>query len=186
MNLYCVSEFNIGLFGTFFLTGTFVGSFIFPRLGDVKGRKPIFLVGLVLYIATIVAALFTTNMYFAYAILFVSGVSDTAKFFVGYVYAVELMPKYFQDYTGMLIFVVMGLIQAFNALTFWFVYKDWRINAYIAIAVSAISFVMTIISLPESPRFLHAKDKSEKTDQSLIYIMKSNKKVDEKVNGFRF
>lgn len=44
-DLYCDSELKIGLFGSMFLAGIVVGSITLTRLGDLYGRKPVFIMG---------------------------------------------------------------------------------------------------------------------------------------------
>lgn len=92
MDLYCSSSFQIGLIGSTFLIGTFVGSFVFPRLADIVGRKPIFMFGLVLYIIDTVGFIFCTNLYLCYFLLFIGGLAETGAYYVAYVYCVEMMP----------------------------------------------------------------------------------------------
>ena len=60
MDLYCTDEFDMGLLGSSFIAGCFVGSFILPRGADVVGRKPIFLLGLTIHIGVVIWALFCT------------------------------------------------------------------------------------------------------------------------------
>jgi MFS family permease len=83
----------LSLIGSSFFAGTFLGSFILPRLADVYGRKPIFMVGLIMYILTVQGLLFSTNKNVMYALLFLGGVSETGRYYVAYVYAVEIAPK---------------------------------------------------------------------------------------------
>jgi MFS family permease len=52
-SLYCISVFEESMIGSCFLIGAFLGSFVLPRLADIVGRKPMFLLGLALYILTV-------------------------------------------------------------------------------------------------------------------------------------
>jgi MFS family permease len=81
--------------GSSFFIGAFIGSFILPRLADIKGRKPMFLLGLAIYVFVVLASLFNTSLYLAYVILFFGGISETGRYYVAYVYAVEMMPDRF-------------------------------------------------------------------------------------------
>ena len=95
MNLYCESSMAVGFIGSSFFVGAFVGSFILPRIADIKGRKPMFLLGLIIFFMVSIATLFNTNLYFAYVILFFGGISETGRYYVAYVYVVEMMPERF-------------------------------------------------------------------------------------------
>jgi len=92
-DLGCISDFEKGLIGSCFLAGAWIGSFILPRLADIKGRKPMFMVGLVLYIITVVGLIFATNRYVMYLLLVLGGVSETGRYYVAYVYANEILPS---------------------------------------------------------------------------------------------
>jgi len=74
------------------MAGCFVGSFILPRAADIVGRKPMFLVGLAIFMCVVVSSLFCTNIYFAYFLLFMGGISETGRYYVAYVYQIEFMP----------------------------------------------------------------------------------------------
>ena len=92
-NLGCVSEYELSLIGSMFLAGAWIGSFILPRLADIKGRKPVFLLGLVLYVITVLGLLFATNKNVMYGLLVLGGVSETGRYYVAYVYANEILPS---------------------------------------------------------------------------------------------
>jgi MFS family permease len=90
MNLYCISNFEVGFIGSMFLLGTFIGSFILPRLADILGRKPIVLFGLFIYLVDVVGFIFCKNLYLAYGLLFLGGIAETGGYYVAYVYCVEM------------------------------------------------------------------------------------------------
>jgi MFS family permease len=81
------------MIGSSFFIGCFVGSFILPRIADIKGRKPMFLLGLFLYIICVLGLLFSTSKPLMYMFLVVGGISETGRYYVAYVYAIEIMPK---------------------------------------------------------------------------------------------
>ena len=58
----------------------------------------------------------------------------------------------------MYIFMVFGLAMTYIAFQFWFLTKDVFVNYYIALALALLSSVLTIIYLPESPRFLYFRE----------------------------
>lgn len=92
-NLMCEPISKTSLIGSFFFVGTFTGSFILPPLADVKGRKPMFLIGLGLYIFNAFGFLFGTNLYLLYFLMFMGGFCETGRYYVAYVYVVEILPK---------------------------------------------------------------------------------------------
>lgn len=115
MDLHCTDDFTIGWLGSSFFVGCFVGSFILPRIADIKGRKPMFLTGMAIYIGVVIATLFCTNVYFMMIILAMGGISETGRYYVAYVYCIEMMPQNYQSKTGMLIFIIQGFSMTFMA-----------------------------------------------------------------------
>ena len=140
-----------------FFIGTFIGSFILPRASDIYGRKPLFLIGLMIFFSVVTAAYFVTNLYTLYFIIFMGGISETGRYYVAYVYAMEMMPKRNQNNTGLWIFNVFGVAMVYIALQFWFLTKNCIINSYIAQVLCATSFLLTVFFLPESPRYLYSQ-----------------------------
>jgi len=138
-----------------FLAGAWLGSFILPRLADIKGRKPMFLIGLVLYIITVVGLLVATNKYVMYGLLVLGGVSETGRYYVAYVYANEVLPQRLQNLGGLTIFLCFSTAKVLICLYFMLSSeRNWNVLGYIAIVLAAISFFLTCFMLPESPRWL--------------------------------
>ena len=81
------------MIGSCFFIGCFTGSFILPRIADIKGRKPMFFLGLILYIICVIGLLFSKNKIMMYFFLIIGGISETGRYYVAYVYAIEIMPK---------------------------------------------------------------------------------------------
>ena len=88
--MYCVPEYKIGLIGSSFLIGMVIGCMTVTRLGDVYGRKPIFMFGMGLSVIMIVILIFTTNYIMVYFLVFFFGIATTGKTFVGFTYMLEL------------------------------------------------------------------------------------------------
>ena len=93
MDLYCTDESEMGLIGSMFLFGCFLGSFILPRCADLVGRKPMFLLGLTIYLGVVVGCLFCKTLWLCYVLMFMGGICETGRYYVAYVYLVEFMPN---------------------------------------------------------------------------------------------
>ena len=52
-----------------------------------------FLLGLVLYLISVTGLIFATNKWLMYALLVLGGISETGRYYVAYVYAIEIIPK---------------------------------------------------------------------------------------------
>jgi MFS family permease len=151
----------MGFLGSSFIAGCFVGSFILSRLADIIGRRPIFIVGLCLQISVVVASLFCKSIYLAYLLLFLGGIGEVGRYYVAYVYNVEMMPLSRQNDTGLYIFLVFGFAMTYIAIQFWFITKNWRVNAAVSLFLAITSLITTIAWLPESFRFLYGKKRFE-------------------------
>ena len=90
LDFFCVPDIYIGMIGALFLVGIVIGCSTLTRLGDVYGRKPIYLIGLVLHLFFTIGILTTENLIFAYFLLFIFGLSVTSKYYVGYTYNLEM------------------------------------------------------------------------------------------------
>ena len=90
MELFCAPDWIVGLIGSLFIVGIVVGCMTLTRMGDIVGRRPIYLIGLVLHIFALLAMLVNTEVWVGYILLFVSGLSITARYYVGYTYNLEM------------------------------------------------------------------------------------------------
>lgn len=176
----------MSLIASMFFVGTFVGSFILPRCADIFGRKPMFLFGLSIYILDCVALYFVNNLYLLYFLMFMGGISETGRYYVAYVYAVEMMPKEQQNKTGLYIFMVFGFAMTYIALQFWFLTKDVFVNNFIAFGLATVSLVAVTLFMPESPRFLFSRKEFAKCKDVIGQIAKVNGTEDQISNNFDF
>lgn len=92
-DLMCASDKTIGNIGSSFFVGCFLGSFILPRAADVVGRKPMFILGLVIYILITIGLIFANNLYQLMALLLMSGIGECGRYYVAYVYTIEIFPQ---------------------------------------------------------------------------------------------
>jgi MFS family permease len=89
----CISEFAKSMLGSTFFIGAFIGSFIIPPMADVRGRKPMFLLGLAVYFVVLIGLRFGSNLETLYSMIFLGGICETGRYYVAYVYIVEIFPK---------------------------------------------------------------------------------------------
>jgi len=185
MDLYCTEGSKIGLIGSAFFAGTFVGSFFLPRLSDVYGRKPIHLLGLMIFVAVVFSSFFMKSIGMSYFLLFMGGISEAGRYYVAYIWCVEFFPRRAQTKVGLAIFTVFGISMTLIGLRFWFVApRVWTWNAYVSIVLALFSFTMCALWTPESPRFLHSHQLYDEAGTVMQQINKTNKK--EKGAEFRF
>jgi SP family sugar:H+ symporter-like MFS transporter len=171
------SAFNLSALGTGFnvgaiLLGCAFGAFIAGRLADMIGRKTVMLIA---------AALFVVSAFWA-------GAADSSAHFIiarfigglGVGAASVLTPAYISEVTpasmrGRLssvqqIMIITGLTGAFLAnyalartagsstAEFWLGFPAWRWMFWLQV-VPAVIYLLALLAIPESPRFLVAKNK---------------------------
>lgn len=169
-----------------FFVGTFFGSFILPRAADIYGRKPLFLIGLALYIFDVIMLYFASSLWQLYLLMFLGGVSETGRYYVAYVYCVEMMPKSVQDKTGLFIFLVFGCVMTYIGLQFWFITSNVYVNNLVALVTATISWILVFFWLPESPRFKYSHKKFAEARVIIRYMAEVNGKEDQFDEHFIF
>ena len=152
-NLVCDAEMKIGLFGSFFLLGICMGSITLTRLGDIYGRKPIFIFGILLVALASFILYFMTNIITGYVLGFIMGFGVTAKQYVGFSYLVEMHPKKRQVLVGCMFFFYEALIFLFLTTFFGWINKSWYYILIPTLGFGVIGCLLMIL-MPESPRFL--------------------------------
>lgn len=93
LNFECAPKWQLGLIGSIFLVGIVVGCSTVTKFGDYYGRRPVYLMGLILNFVLVGILIISKNAIIAYVCLFFLGVSITARYFVGYTYNMEFQPK---------------------------------------------------------------------------------------------
>jgi len=64
-----------------------------------------FLVGLVIYIGALFGLLFSTSLSVLYFLLVCCGIGETGRYYVAYVYVIEIFPAKHQSLIGLCIFL---------------------------------------------------------------------------------
>jgi MFS family permease len=90
LDFYCAPDYLIGLLGACFLMGIVIGCSTLTRLGDKHGRKPVYLLGVVIHICFTLSMLISTNQIVDFCLIFMFGMSVTARYYVGYTYNLEM------------------------------------------------------------------------------------------------
>ena len=79
MNLFCESSFKIGLIGSTYMLGIVLGSITLTRMGDTKGRKGAFIIGMFIQAGFTLGFLFIKDIEYVYVMVFVIGFAITGK-----------------------------------------------------------------------------------------------------------
>lgn len=137
------------------MLGIVVGCSTVTKLGDVYGRKPVYLSGMVMNFLLIGGSLFLKNMLLAWVCLFLLGVSVTARYYVGYTYNLEMQPKRAQVFVSTAQFTAESIVYLLVIAYFAFISSKWRYLQIPNLLLSLVGVVF-IALMPESPRYLVA------------------------------
>ena len=157
------------------LLGCAVGAFGAGRLADALGRRPTMLLNAVLFLVTALATGVANTAPFFIAARFIAGMAIGGASVLAPMYIAEVAPA---DMRGRLaslqqMAIVVGLFSAFvsNAILarvaggasamFWFGAQTWRWMFWME-AVPAVAFLLGIMIIPESPRYLVFVGKCER------------------------
>ena len=171
-NLLCISSFNIGLFGSIYMSGYVFGALTILRLGDVYGRKPILILSSISNTIIYFLLCFAGNTYLIYALLFVDGAMRMTKGSLAYILMLELIPESKRSKFNSIIMSLEGGA-AFFTVGSIYIFKDALITLFITTVISFIQFAFVVLA-PESPKFLHSISKLKEANKSLEFIAKVN------------
>ncbi|CAI2364767.1 unnamed protein product [Moneuplotes crassus] len=155
MNLYCESNFNIGLLGSVYFVGFVLSGFIL-MLADVYGRKKLTIIGTFVTTICIYGLFYCTDITHAYIWLFLTGLSIFRLYSI-YMLSMEITRKKSQIYISSIFLAGKGLISVMIP-SFYFLLggKNWRIPYSFAIIMAPLLCVLTFF-IPESPRYYYER-----------------------------
>jgi len=162
----------------------FIGYFILPPNSDNYGRRPTFIITMILSTIAQGVILFTSNIHHLFLFMIVLGTTFSGKNIVALNFAIECQPE------GMKQFVVSlyWLVELSSIILWSFYYqkldKNWFPLQAVYFVVGIIAMFIAIFLLPESPRFLYNKQKFDQARAGLNYISVFNGKP--KMKAFLF
>lgn len=131
-----------------------IGCLTLARMGDIHGRKKVFLIGMGCQVMATLGLLLSTSEIIDYMLLLILGWSITGKQYVGYTYLLELQPKDKQVMAGTAEFMFEALAYFSVCAFFYWVSKQWHYVMLPTIGLAVLGALMSWRFLPESPRFL--------------------------------
>lgn len=147
------------------------------------------MLGLVLHLAFMGGVFFVTNSDLLFVMVFVFGVSVTARYYVGYTYNVEMQPKSHYVLVSTTQFVFESLCYLFICVYFWFITDKWKLLQIPNVALCVVGLVF-LYCMPESPRFLVSTRQFTKAREVFAWIGKVNgisqEEIKERLNEIVF
>lgn len=184
LDLACTSGAKIGLLGSIYFVGWAFAALILPRLSDIYGRKYLYLTAMTIQCTFWLVILFSRSLNLTIAMMFFFGMGSLGRSAIGFLYLMELLPQTKQTFVASILAIVKFQSTTFVALYFLYVSKYWfPLEAFMCGSNALIC--ISILFLPESPKFLISKRRYEDARMALAYIAKLNRCSDVKTKEFK-
>ena len=171
---FTLTEIWIGINVGAILIGCALGAFVAGRISDVIGRRTVMMAAAVLFVVSALGAgAATSSLQFATA-RFIGGLGVGAASVISPVYISEMVPAHIRGRLASVqqIMIIFGLTAAFvvNYLLtihagrsinlLWFGYQAWRWMFWAQMVPAAV-YLLALLAIPESPRWLVIKGREK-------------------------
>ena len=177
---FTLSDAGLGFTVGSLLIGCFIGAFLAGRLADLLGRRKVMMLAAVVFLAGALAQGFAEAHWLFVLARFCGGMAVGAASVLSPAYISEVAPA---DMRGRLatmqqVMIITGLTAAFvvnyvlaqaagaSTNSFWGGIEAWR-WMYLMQAAPAAVFLVALLFIPESPRFLVARGQLEEASRVL-------------------
>ena len=174
-----LSSFQVGLIGAFYVAGAVVGALVFGHLTDRWGRKKLFMITLALYLLATVATAFSFSAWSFFLFRFLAGAGIGGEYSAINSAIDELIPARVRGWVDLAINGSWWLGTAAGALLtipllnpkIFSIDLGWRL-AFGLGAILGIGVLITRRLVPESPRWLMIKGRTDEADKIVGEIEK--------------
>jgi MFS family permease len=157
MDLICADDYKIGMFGTLYFLGFFLGSAFFLRFADFNGRRKMVMIGIIGTIVTSFLIFIISDMFITYILMFVMGIFVSIRLLLSYLFALELVAQSKKKLWNLIAMLFDALVMILLAGWFYLVlYGESAIMIYILFSFVSLWYVY---KAPESPQYLYSKKK---------------------------
>ena len=165
--------------GTFFFVGMLIGAFVFGRLADRIGRRPVLMMAVVIDAACGVASAFAPELTWLLVLRFLTGIGVGGTLPVDYTMMAEFLPSDRRGRWLVLLesFWAIGTICLALLALVALSYGDqaWRV-IFLVTGIPALIGVVLRFYIPESPMFLNRSGKSDEARKVLQRVARTNGK----------
>ncbi len=178
-----LSEWALGWTVSALLPGCAVGAFMAGRLADSLGRRRVMMVAAILFILSALASGAAGSALVLALARFFAGAAVGAASVLSPAYISEVTPAKIRGRLSSVqqVMIIAGLTGAFFANyflsksagsslgTFWLGYPAWRWMFWVQ-SLPAVLFLVTLLLIPESPRFLVARGRHGEAESVLTRL----------------
>ncbi|MBF0698168.1 sugar porter family MFS transporter [Actinomyces bowdenii] len=182
-SVFDLSEFGLGFTVATALIGTIIGAMSAGRPADIWGRKSILLTIGLLYTVSALGSALVSNWYLFMFFRLIGGIGVGGASVVAPIYTAEISPARVRGrLVGLVQFnVVLGILLAYLSnyvLAKLFDYEvAWRWMFGIE-AVPAMAFLLLALTIPESPRWLYGRGRTELARSIVERLTSSRQEAD--------
>ncbi len=179
--IFSLTDWQIGFVVSSALVGTVIGTVIFTKPADLWGRRINLKVLAVLFFVSALGCASAWDMWSLVVFRFVGGLGIGGASVLGPMYVAEISPAHIRGRLVILFQynVCVGILIAFfsNALIqtmgFDVLNVEWRVMLGVG-CLPALLFFFTLFSIPESPRWLVARERFEEAEKVLASVGEEN------------
>lgn len=174
-----------GLIGSSALIGLFFGGIVFGRMTDLIGRRGLYTIDLLIFLAGSIAQFFVESPWQLFAVRLVIGLAIGADYAVGPTYLAEFVPRRAR---GRILGSLVGMffVGYILSIAVGVVGQGWGPNAWRwVLASSAIPAVVVLVlrlGSPESPRWLVSKGRLAEAEEICRKYIGESVSVDDLLN----
>ncbi|MFC8921174.1 sugar porter family MFS transporter [Cellulosimicrobium sp. NPDC057127] len=180
------------------LLGCALGAWLGGRLADRLGRTRVMLIGAVLFFASAILSAAAFTAWDLAVWRFMGGIGIGIASVIAPAYIAEIAPARLRGRLGSLqqLAITVGIFGALlsdqilaesaggAANELWFGWEAWR-WMFLVEAVPAVAYGVLALRIPESPRFLVAKDQDDDARQVLQSVLGPEEDVDDRLREIR-
>ena len=163
------------MIGSAFFLGWTIFAIAIPRMGDLYGRRLVYLTSMAIQAPCIYTLMVSHSLYLTIAMLFMMGAMSAGRVSVGFLYIQEMVPAKMRSLTGTLFALCDACTMVLATLYFEYITHNsiyWEATACI---LNVVSVIMVFFIVPESPKWLYEKGLYLQAKQSLLQIAQGNK-----------
>ncbi|XP_028393936.1 organic cation transporter protein-like [Dendronephthya gigantea] len=168
-----VDKYKIPLTKSIFYVGKFFGAYMFGWISDRYGRRVVFFVTAFIQFVSSLATTFSSDYYMYMILRLPIGICSGGNFMVGFLLATEMVGVKQRNWANGVMQGGYGVGIALQALL-GYLLRNWR-HFNLLITLPNVLFILYWWWMPESPRWLVARGRTDEADKILVKIGKQNK-----------